>query len=179
MENFSSPKIMKFYFALNSHLSFPQLKAEYFVQVFTEYLLSYKEKSYYIVLIVLVFHSCVFVVLPPDLIPALSGCWWDTGKRQQSILLYAFFWFSESKTCFECDDTSEHIVWHKISFNKSFILTQFLWTVIESENTKGVFSCLKTGLFQWLAPVPMITPFHECVVGMGIPCSLSGAKLTG
>lgn len=52
MENFSSPKIiMKFYSALNSNLSFPQLKAEYFVQIFTEYLLSYKEMSYYIVLV--------------------------------------------------------------------------------------------------------------------------------
>lgn len=66
-----------------------------------------------------------------------------------------------------CANTSEHTVWHKISFNKWYILTQCLWTVVESENTKGVFSCLKTGLFQWLVPVPIIIPFHECVLAWG------------
>lgn len=63
--------------------------------------------------------------------------------------------------------SSEHAVWHKTAFNKWFVLTQFLWTVVESENTKGVFSCLKTGLFQWLVPVPIIIPFHECVLAWG------------
>lgn len=68
MENFSSPKIiMRFDSALDSHLSFPQPKAECFiVQIFTKYLVSYKEMSYDIVLL---FHWCVFV-LPQDFIPA-------------------------------------------------------------------------------------------------------------
>lgn len=44
---------------------------------------------------------------------------------------------------------SEHAVWHKTAFNKWFVFTQFLWTVVESENTKGVFSCLK----DWVVPV--------------------------
>lgn len=177
MENFSSPKIiMRFDSALDSHLSFPQPKAECFiVQIFTKYLVSYKEMSYDIVLL---FHRCVFV-LPQDFIPAPQWMFVRYTEASAERSLTCSLWLSESKTCFECDNTSEHTVWHKISFNKWFILTQFLWTVVESENTKAVFSCLKTGFFQRLAPVPVIIPFHECVLAWGIPCSLSGAKVTG
>jgi len=36
-----------------------------------------------------------------------------------------YFWFSESWTCFRCDNSSEHVIWHKISFNKWFSFTQY------------------------------------------------------
>lgn len=77
-----------------------------------------------------------------------------------------YFWFSESWTCFGSDITSEHVIWHKISFNKWFSFTQVLW-IVEPKNTKGVFSCLETGLFQFLIPVPISIPFHECVLAWG------------
>lgn len=55
--------------------------------------------------------------------------------------------------------TSEHVVRHKISFNKWVSLTRFL-QIVEPKNTKGVFSSLETGLFQFLIPVPISIPFH-------------------
>lgn len=45
--------------------------------------------------------------------------------------------------------SSAHAVWHKTAFNKWFVLTQFLWTVVESENTKGVFFLSE----DWVVPV--------------------------
>ncbi|KAF6376425.1 hypothetical protein mRhiFer1_009616 [Rhinolophus ferrumequinum] len=62
--------------------------------------------------------------------------------------------------------TSGYVVRHKISFNKWVSLTRFL-QIVEPKNTKGVFSCPETGLFQFLIPVPISIPFHECMLAWG------------
>lgn len=76
-----------------------------------------------------------------------------------------YFWFSESWTCFGYNITSEH-VWHKISFNKWFGFTQFLW-IVEPKNTKGVLSL--SG--DWIVPVFNTCahkyPISRMCVGMG------------
>lgn len=77
-----------------------------------------------------------------------------------------YFWFSESWTCFGYDINLRTCCQAQDFLNKWISLTRFLW-IVEPKNTKGVFSCPETELFQFLIPMPLSIPFHECVLAWG------------